>query len=461
MHPFLEKNKENIDFTLECPDKILIHGYLDINLPKNLEAFMLNQGLLFKDFKKFAQRHSQAIKDWAVQTAEKADRPFIKVRGRMRKDDDAGNIARRDGITEGLICVYQTLENCSSFNLAFGKNRPFLVKAMRKCLFFYFYFMDPDFGLIHVRIQSWWPFTVQIYIHGHSWLARQLDRENIPYRMDDNCFPFIQDPARAQEIAYQFSEVGILAQCKTWSRCVNPLLGTILKGQEYYFVFDQFEYSMDIVFKAAPERDHLYQAVVRHAMTCFTLEDLLLFLGRTRKGRVGGDWGGDYKTTQLGSRMKFRMGKNWIKMYDKSKVVLRIETVINDSRKFKVRRKGHKKGREVMDFFPMLKRVSHLPHYLRHAQRMNHRYLDALTGIEDPGPSFKGLEKICERQKWKEKGHRALQPLGKEDSALFSAAEAWRPYYPRFCPKGFGQRHGFTPTYRSHGTQEIFFQDVP
>jgi hypothetical protein len=33
----------------------------------------------------------------------------------MRKDDDAGNIARGDGITEGLICVYQTLENCSSW----------------------------------------------------------------------------------------------------------------------------------------------------------------------------------------------------------------------------------------------------------------------------------------------------------------------------------------------------------
>ena len=331
MHPFLEKNKENIVFTLECPDKILIHGYLDINLPHNLEAFMLNQGFLFKDFKKFVQQHSETIKNWAIQTAEKANRPFIRLQGRMRKDDEAGNIARRDGITEGLICVYQTLENCSSFKLAFGKNRPHLIKAMRKCLFFYFYFMDPDFGLIHVRIQSWLPFTVQIYINGHSWLARQLDRANIPYRMDDNCFPFIQDPVRAQEIAYRFSKVNILAQCKIWSRYVNPLLGNILKGQEYYFVFDQFEYSMDIVFQATAERDSLYQAVVRHAMTCFTLEDLLLFLGRTRKGRIGGDWGGDFKTNQLGSRMKFRMGKNWIKMYDKSKVVLRIETRIRRS----------------------------------------------------------------------------------------------------------------------------------
>jgi hypothetical protein len=94
-------------------------------------------------------------------------------------------------------------------------------------------------------------------------------------------------------------------------------------------------------------------------------------------------------------------------------------------------------------------------------KRMNYRYLDALTGIQDPGPSFKGLEQICERQQWKKKGHRALQPLGKEDSALFSAVEAWRSYYPFVCPKGSGQSHGFTTTCRSHGTPEVFFQDVP
>jgi hypothetical protein len=50
---------------------------------------MLNQGFLFKDFKKFVQQHSETIKNWAIQTAEKANRPFTRMQGRMRKDDEA------------------------------------------------------------------------------------------------------------------------------------------------------------------------------------------------------------------------------------------------------------------------------------------------------------------------------------------------------------------------------------
>jgi hypothetical protein len=45
--------------------------------------------------------------------------------------NEAEKMAQKDGLTEGLICVYQTLENCSSFKLAFGKSRPRLIRAMR------------------------------------------------------------------------------------------------------------------------------------------------------------------------------------------------------------------------------------------------------------------------------------------------------------------------------------------
>jgi hypothetical protein len=57
-----------------------------------------------------------------------------------------------------------------------------IVHRLRKCLHFYFYFLDPEFGFMHVRLQSWLPFTIQIYIKGHEWLCRQLDRRGIGYR---------------------------------------------------------------------------------------------------------------------------------------------------------------------------------------------------------------------------------------------------------------------------------------
>ncbi len=54
-------------------------------------------------------------------------------------------------------------------------------KRLRKCLHFYFYFLDPEFGFLHVRAQSWLPFTIQIYIYGfkspssHSIFTRTPD----------------------------------------------------------------------------------------------------------------------------------------------------------------------------------------------------------------------------------------------------------------------------------------------
>jgi hypothetical protein len=43
--------------------------------------------------------------------------------------------------------------------------------AWRKCLHLYFYFLDRQLGLIHVKLQTWFPFPLQVYVNGHEWLA--------------------------------------------------------------------------------------------------------------------------------------------------------------------------------------------------------------------------------------------------------------------------------------------------
>jgi hypothetical protein len=71
------------------------------------------------------------------------------------------------------------LETCVSF--AVRKNRAThhleIVRERRKCLHFYFYYFDAEFGFMHVRLQSWFPFTIQVYINGREWLARQLAQQ--------------------------------------------------------------------------------------------------------------------------------------------------------------------------------------------------------------------------------------------------------------------------------------------
>ena len=60
----------------------------------------------------------------------------------------------RDGITDGLVCVFSTLEPCRRFSLRFTTGQPYVQSAKRKCLHLYYYFMDRDLGPIHVRVPT-------------------------------------------------------------------------------------------------------------------------------------------------------------------------------------------------------------------------------------------------------------------------------------------------------------------
>lgn len=61
--------------------------------------------------------------------------------------------------------------------------------------------MEPDFGLIHVKIQTWFPMTMQVYVNGQEWLARKLTANGIQFAMLDNVFVEVEDLARAQAFA--------------------------------------------------------------------------------------------------------------------------------------------------------------------------------------------------------------------------------------------------------------------
>jgi hypothetical protein len=69
---------------------------------------------------------------------------------------------------------FRRIENCPSFKLVPGEGRPRLVSARRQQRVLYFDFLDPRLGLISVRLTTWFPFTIQAYVNGHSRLAQEI-----------------------------------------------------------------------------------------------------------------------------------------------------------------------------------------------------------------------------------------------------------------------------------------------
>src|SRR5262249_9908541 len=148
----------------------------------------------------------------------------------------AQTIADRDQIEEGLICVLGCVERCQTF--AVRRDAPTktlqLVPAKRKCLHYYFYYMDREFGLMHVRLESWLPFAIQVCVNGREYLARRLTGAGIAFEKQDNCFTRIADVDRAQELLEALVSRKWERFLNRLARRVNPLVAQ-LQMWDYYW----------------------------------------------------------------------------------------------------------------------------------------------------------------------------------------------------------------------------------
>jgi len=421
METFLTKHADLITASLSCFDRIIFKGYLPLGYESAMDGWLSQRGILLKDFGRFVKRQADRLQQHARAVAEQTGRPLRYLGGRQNKEKLVDQILKDHPIQAGLIAVLSAVEAGSSFRLASGEGRPRLERAPRKCLCYYFYYQDPVFGRMHIRLQTWFPFTIQVYLNGHDWLARAMAAEGLDFLQEDNCFTHLGNPERAQQLADQFPRLAWPRILSEMASRVNPLLKDLLKGMEYYWVADQAELSTDVLFKDSASLRPLYGELLRQATLSFGAEDVMHFLGRKMTPQFKGEIRTSATRREPGSRIKHRMKQNWIKMYNKAGLVLRIETVINHPYEFRVRRKGKRKGEEIMGWFPLTKGVKHLWRYRDVMRSANARYLEALAAIENPAEAHKQLERVCEPVRHKSRRQRGINPLRKDDWTLLKA----------------------------------------
>jgi hypothetical protein len=421
---FLVKFAPSIIAVLGCHDRIIFKGYLPFNNDAHLNRFVDHTlRIRRKDFLPFVQRQSDALVAFAKDLATQHDAPYHYLQGRQRKDELVHKIIRQRHLSEGLVCVLCCQETCRTVKLRGGKGRPRLVFTHKPQRVLYFYFLDPQFGLRHVRVQTWFPFITQVYVNGHDWLARQLHDAGSGFVQKDNAFTQLDDPARAQSLADRFPKLPWVEILDRWARQVNPLLDADwLRGQGYYWVIDQAEYSTDVLFTSRQALADLYPRLLDHACLHFSAQDILTFLGRRLHPCFDGEVLSDCKKDRWpGARIKHRVKNNWLKMYDKFGQVLRIETVINNPREFKVRRRVVRQGHSQMAWCPMNKGVANFYHYHEVARAANDRYLAALAVVERPQAQAKILDRVSKPARLGARRRRGLNLLRVEEQKLFRA----------------------------------------
>ena len=426
MKDFLALHQNKITGVLGCFDRVIFRGYLPLQDGYSMAQFLNQKGLRFRDLKSFLFEQSNRVKSHAQAWAEREGRPFKYLPSRVPMEKQAREMVERDRIEQGLVCVFSVLEPGRTFSFQFRKGRPFVQSARRKCLCLYVYFMDPRFGLIHVKIQTWFPMMIQVYLNAHEWLALKLTENHIGYTKLDNVFTHIEDRERAQAFADRFTSLDWPTVLEELARQVNPLLGDRLTGLQHYWVTAQSEYATDVLFTDRAALKSLYPRLISHGLQCFGAKEVMGFLGRKLTGHFQGELITDvldlWHERIPGVRIKHRVKGNGIKLYDKAGRVLRIETVINNPNDFRVRKSVRRQGQSTTEWVPLRKGVAYLFRYRDIAHSANSRYLDALTVVSDPSAKVAELDRLTRRKRSATgRTAKAFNPLAREELQLFHA----------------------------------------
>jgi len=457
MHQFIAKHQDQITGTLSGFDRLVFRGTLrSMAHAEGMQRYLWANQVLLKDFGSHVEQVSRRLKQASLAEAQALGRPVkYLASSQVSKEETARRIAAQEGIRDGLVCVLSCVEPCWSFEIHRNRQNKQLElePRYRKCLFLYHYWMHPVFGFLNARIQTWFPFPIQICLNGREWLARQMEAAGLEYARQDNCFPWIADWAQAQWLMDQ----QLRANWPEWldgvAKQLNPIHGEIFQKHpvSYYWSTYQSEWAIDIVFREAAELRRLYPRLVHHAMTTFSSPDLMRYLGKRiplsgeAPKRFSGEVVSDLKHRQEGVRIKHSVNGNSLKLYDQAFTVvgsvLRAETTVHNGEDFRVYRPKEGDPDGELAWRVMRRGVADLHRRAEVSRKAAERYLDAFASVEEHTTLEELIRRLGQPRRWRGRRVRALRPFA-DDRALLEAVSRGE-----FALNGF----------RNRDLQAIFF----
>jgi len=467
---FINKFGSMIKCALGGFDRLRFHASLrPLFSPRWMGTYLAAAKVRLVDFAAHAQALTGRILQEAQNTAARAGRPYHFLRSsQTSKEDFIEEIAQRDRVRSGLIAVLGTLELCLAVTVRGRRDARWLQPVLepRKCLHLYYYYEHPVVGRCHVRLQSWYPFSVDICLNGRLWLAKQMDQAGLAYRRADNCFIDLADPARAQALADAQLQTNWLQLLNGLLAPAHPLQAEILKpfpNLFYYWTATQSEFATDLLFAHEADLARIYRAFVIHGLCTFQSTEVMRFLGHpvpVTTGRIHARFQGEVRTDVLtrheGVCLKHRAGLNGQKCYDKFWNLFRAENTINRPEAFTIYRavpsprppaplppsprattatptqtlppnlKARVSGR-VPDikpqraWQPLRRSVTDLPRRAELSRAANRRYLDALASTFVGTPLGQAAAPLCRPITHEGRRYRALNPFHQADAVLLRA----------------------------------------
>jgi hypothetical protein len=247
-----------------------------------------------------------------------------------------------------------------------------------------------------------------------------LSQREIGYRMLDNALGWIADFDQAQKLADEFRVEMLHRHLDGFAARYCPVLKQF--ELSYHWSLDQVEFATDVVLAKQADLQAIYDRLTRTAIHTVKPDNIATFLGRKLHSNYQDEMGNRFNTRIEGTRIQHTLGPVSIKMYDKFRLILRIETtVVNVSFFQHYREVEHQDGTRRMAWAEMKKSIYSLAPLRELLLAAHRRYLEFISAIEDDKAGADRLNKISQPVRENDRAYRGFNLFDPDDEQLFRA----------------------------------------
>lgn len=365
---------DHVTMSLECIDRM----YLNVYVPRlqtdfGVAGFFKNHRSALFASSVLMDRITRPFVDAIAAFAKRNGIPVVTFAKNQRKDDVAKEHLARFTRRNGVLFIGKAQEKAPVFrtekrrNPQTGLTFPWIIRSTAMVNQYYFYCVDEEFGPFFLKYCSYFPYNAKLYINGHEYLKRQLDKEGIAHEALDNGLQSCADPRRAQEIADSLSSERIAALLRKWQRVLpHPFTQEDRDaGYQYDISILQAEFSLTQVLDRPVSGRLFFEQVIRENLDIGRPDQVQMIFQRRVNKRTPGRFRTRVITEGVTPSLHADYKRTRIKQYYKEGRALRTETTVNDTRDFGIGKRlpnlpalrdiGFKANRRLLD----VQRVSH------------------------------------------------------------------------------------------------------
>jgi len=376
----------HINLQLESVDRLYLNGYVPgLQHGAGLVGFLsghrgqpiaspalLGQisGKFVAEVKAFAQRH---------------DIPLFHFGRKECKDRRARQLRAERAVRDAVVFIGVAQEKAYAFSARRlpGKRALFEFTRNKSVIpnYYYFYLDDAEWGESFLKVCSYAPWGLKLYLNGHEWLKRQLAKEGIGFEALDNGFLSCQNPQRLQALADELGPQQIQAFLNKWlERLPLPLSATDrAAGYDYRLTVWQMEFSLTQTVDRPLAGRQFFEEVIRDNLDLGRPDRVQLIFPR----KIVRTTPGSFRTRVLreGVHPSLHIGyKHFdLKQYFKEGRALRTEGTFHDPCDF-----GVNKG------------IENLPYLKQLGRQINRRLLEIERVSHNCGLSAESIQRVVQ-----------------------------------------------------------------